>query len=478
MIAKSIGTLLFIEAACMVPSLAAALIYQDGDAASFVIAILITSAAGLGARSFSPSRTDIYARDGFAIVGFGWLLVSIFGALPFVMSGAIPSIADALFESVSGFTTTGASILRDIESLPRGILFWRGFTHWVGGMGVLALMLAILPVGASALHIMQAESTGPSTDKFVPKVGQAAKILYMIYALISAAQVLLLLAGGMSLYDALVHTFATVGTGGFSNRNLSVASYGSVYIEMVITFFMMISGVNFTLYYAAAKGGWRSVLGDEEARFYFAAIAVSVLLVSLNTLGPIYGSLRDALRYSSFQVVSIITTTGFSTADFDKWPPFSQCVLLILMLIGASAGSTGGGVKCVRVLLLAKIARREFIRLIHPNSVKVIRLNGATVERETLSNIAIFFFLYIAVAIAATLLISLDGKDLVSSSTAVLSCVGNIGPGLGAVGPMGNFADFSPACKVILSLCMITGRLEVFPILLLAAPEFWKRVNI
>jgi trk system potassium uptake protein TrkH len=479
MIAQSIGLLLYIEAACMIPSFAVAMIYGGGDARAFLFSILSVSAAAFAARLVKPARKDIYAKDGYAIVGLGWLLASAFGALPFIVSGAIPHPADAFFESVSGFTTTGATILRDIESLSAGILFWRSFTHWVGGMGVLVLMLAILPsAGAKAFLIMRAETTGPSADKFVPKVGSAAKILYGIYALITLAQAVLLCLGGMTVYDSLVHTFGTVGTGGFSDKNTSVAAFGSVYIEMVIAVFMMLSGVNFTLYYSLLRRDWKSVLHDEELRFYCALIFAAALGVTLNTyMGGVYKSIVEAARYASFQVISIITTTGFSTADFNVWPSASQFVLLILMLVGASAGSTGGGMKCVRIILLAKIARREFLRLIHPNSVSVVKLNGKTVESETLAGVLIFFFLYIAALVAATVLISLDGSDLVTSATSVLSCVGNVGPGLGVVGPAGSFAGFSPLCKLALSLCMVAGRLEIYPVMLLCVPEFWRRGN-
>jgi trk system potassium uptake protein TrkH len=477
LISKSLGLLLYIEAACMIPSYAAAVIYCGGDASSFLLSISAASAAAFALRLGKPARADIYAKDGYAIVGLGWLLVSAFGAMPFAASGAIPHPVDAFFESMSGFTTTGASILRDVESLPKGILFWRSFTHWVGGMGVLVLMLAVLPsAGANTLYIMQAESTGPCMDKFVPKVGSAAKILYAIYASITLAQVAVLRFGGMPLYDALLHAFGTVGTGGFSDKNASVAAFGSVYIEVAITAFMMLSGVNFALYHSLLRRNWRAVARDEELRFYCAVVLFATLGVAANIyLADVYESIGEALRYASFQVVSVVTTTGFSTADFNAWPTFSQCVLLLLMLVGANAGSTSGGMKCVRVVLLAKIAKREFVRLTHPSSVNVVKLNGRAVDKETLVGVPAFFFLYIATAAAATLLVSLDGSDLVTSATAVLTCLGNIGPGLGSVGPMGNYADFSSACKIALSLCMAIGRLEIYPLMLLCAPGFWRR---
>jgi trk system potassium uptake protein TrkH len=479
MIFKSLGNVLCIEAACMALSLLVSLIYRQEDGIAFLLSVLISAGFGLGMRRIKTRTNDIYARDGFAIVALGWLLVSIFGALPFLISGAIPSVIDALFEAVSGFSTTGASILREVESLPKGILFWRSFTHWMGGMGVLILMLAILPsVKAGTLYIMKAESPGPDPGKFVPKIGQVAKILYIIYTALTAVEIIFLLLGGMPLYDSLIHAFGTAGTGGFSSKNASVAAYGSAYIEAVIAVFMMLFGVNFTLYYTMLKGNIRSVLRDEELRFYLGTITASIVLIALNTGGTVFRSAGEAIRHASFQVSSVITTTGYSTADFSLWPVFSQYLLVLLMFIGASAGSTGGGIKCIRVVLLFKIIKREIVKIIHPRSVQTVKINGKAVNEEILSGIMAFFFLYIAIFAASTLIVSLDNKDMVSSMTAVIAALSNIGPGLGIVGPLGNFSDFSLISKAILSMCMIIGRLEIYPILLLFAPTFWKRVNI
>ncbi len=479
MIFKNLGVVLFIEAGCMIPSLLVALIYGQGDANSFIITILILVLFGLGMHRIKIVTTNIYARDGFAIVALGWLLVSVFGALPFIISGAIPSVMDALFESVSGFSTTGASILKDIESLPKGILFWRSFTNWMGGMGVLVLMLAILPsVKANTLHIMKAESSGPSPGKFVPKIGQVAKILYVIYVTLTAVEVIFLLAGGMSLYDALIHAFGTAATGGFSNKNASVAAFDSVYIEVIITVFMLLFGVNFTLYYTIYKGNLKSVLRDEELRFYGGTVVVAIILITFNINGKVFHSIGEAVRYSAFQVSSIVSSTGFATADYNLWPMFSQCVLFFLMYMGASAGSTSGAIKCVRILLLIKIIKREVYKIIHPRSVYTVKINGKMVDEETLSGVMAFFFLYIFVSASSALVVSLNGKDLLSSISAVVACMGNIGPGLGMVGPMGNYADFSVMSKAVLSICMIIGRLEIYPLLLLCTPAFWKRVNI
>lgn len=479
MIIKSLGGVLCIEAVCMVPSLLISCIYRQGDMLSFSISIIILASLGLGMRRIKTAVNEIYARDGFAIVALGWLMVSIFGALPFLLSGAIPSVIDALFESSSAFSTTGASILKNVEVLPKGILFWRSFAHWLGGMGVLILMIAILPsVKANTLHVMKAESPGPSPEKFVPRIGQTAKILYTIYIAMTALEVVFLLAGGMPLYDSLIHTFGTASTGGFSIKNASVGAYNSVYIETVIAVFMFLFGVNFTLHYALLKGNIKSILRDEELRFYFGIVIVSIALIALNTYGTVFKSVGEAIRYSSFQVSSVITTTGFATTDFTLWPVFSQCILVLLMLIGASAGSTGGGMKCIRILMLFKIIKREIIRIIHPRSVQTVKTNGRVVDEELLSGVMAFFFIYVAVFVMSIIVVSLDNKDMVTTATSVISCIGNIGPGLGIVGPAGNYAGFSVVSKAVLSLCMIIGRLEIYPILLLFVPNFWKRVNI
>jgi trk system potassium uptake protein TrkH len=412
-------------------------------------------------------------------VALGWILVSAFGALPFILSGAIPSVIDALFESVSGFSTTGASILRDIEVLPKGILFWRSFTHWMGGMGVLILMIAILPsVKANTLHIMKAEAPGPSPDKFVPKIGQTAKILYIIYITLTAIEVVFLLVGGMSLYDALIHAFGTASTGGFSSRNASVAAYGSIYIETVITVFMLLFGVNFTLYYMGFKRNIKSALRDEELRFYFGTVVAAIILIVLNINGTVYHSIGESIRYSAFQVGSIITTTGYTTADFNLWPAFSQGILLLLMFIGASAGSTGGGLKCIRVILLFKIIKREITKINHPRAVQTVKINGRVVDEQILSGVMAFFFFSILIFAVSVLAVLLEGKDLITSTTAVIASINNIGPGLGFVGPTGNYADLSILSKGVLSVCMIIGRLEIYPIMLLVFPSFWKRINI
>ncbi len=479
MIYKSIGSVLCVEAGCMVPSLLVALIYGQDDASAFVWSILIITAVGLGLRLIKVKSANIYPRDGFAIVALGWLLVSAFGTLPFLLSGSIPHVADAIFESVSGFSTTGSTILKDIEALPRGILFWRSFTHWMGGMGVLILMIAVLPsVKANTVHIMRAETPGPSPGKIVPKIGETAKIMYCIYAVLTVFEVIFLLMGGMSLYDALIHAFSTAGTGGFSSKNASVAAYNNLYLETVITVFTLLFGVNFMLLYMVFRKNIKAVLKDEELRFYLGAFAAATALITINIHGNVYQTIGEALRYSTFQVSTIMTSTGFVTADYNYWPGFSQLILLFLMIIGACAGSTGGGLKCIRILLLFKIIRREITKIIHPRAVQTVKINGRVVDEDILTSVMTYFFFAIAISGAAILAVSLEGKDILTTATSVISAVNNVGPGMGAVGPVGNFADFSDFSKIILSFCMIIGRLEIYPIMLLCFPSFWKRINI
>lgn len=479
MIFKSLGKLFHIEAACMAPSLAVSLVYGQDDFKAFTITMLLLLAAGLILNRVKPANPDIYTRDGFAIVSLGWIFVSFFGALPFIFSGAIPSFIDAYFEAVSGFTTTGASILKEIEVLPRGILFWRSFTHWIGGMGVLVLALAVIPsVKASSFHIMKAESPGPETEKLVPKLSHTAKILYIIYFVMTVVLVALLVLAGMPLFDSLCHAFGTAGTGGFSIKNISIGAYGNVSAEVIITVFMFAFGTNFSLYYCVIKGNFKSFLKDAEFRLYLGIVLVSILLITLDINGKVFGSVWESLRHSSFQVSSIITTTGYSSTDFDLWPSFSKSILVMLMFIGASAGSTGGGIKVIRVLLLLKSIRRRIVKIIHPRSVNTIKTGGKAVDEDMVSGVNTFFFAYILVFTIALLIISLDGKDMVSNFSAVAATLGNIGPGLGVVGPMGNFLSYSDISKVVFSFCMIAGRLEIYPVLLLLAPTFWKRASI
>ncbi|MGE4283244.1 MAG: TrkH family potassium uptake protein [Clostridia bacterium] len=476
MVLKNLGILLICEALSMFPSLLVAATYEDGDVLAFAYTIFIVTAVGcVLALLIKPKSKNIYARDGFAIVAIGWILISFFGSLPFVFSGVIPSFIDSFFESSSGFTTTGASILTQIEGLPRGILFWRSFTHWVGGMGVLILTLAILPsVGANTFQIMNAESPGPNPGKLVPKVGQTAKILYSIYGAITVLEIIFLVAAGMPIYDAFIHTFGTVGTGGFSIKNASVGAYNNVIIEVIITVFMLACGANFALYYYALKGNIKSFLKDQEFKLYITIIFASILLITFNINGQIYKTIGEALRYASFQVASIITTTGYATADFNQWPTFSKVILFFLMFIGGCAGSTGGAIKHIRILLMLKIMKRELMKIIHPRAVYSVRVNGKSVNEDALSEVLGFFFMYMIIFAVAVLIVSMDGKDMVTTISSVAATIGNIGPGFEMVGAVGNYSEFSALSKLVLSLAMIIGRLEIYPILLLMIPSFWK----
>lgn len=480
MILKTLGYLLMVESACMLPPMVVSIIHKQSDTMSFLITIIILAVLGLLMSRIPIKNKNFYTRDGFAIVSLGWVLVSIFGALPFVISGAIPSFADAFFETVSGFTTTGSTILGEVESLPKGILFWRSFTNWVGGMGVLVMMLAVLPAaGANTVHIMKAESPGPDPGKLVPRIGKSSKILYLMYIGLTLIMVVFLLLGKMPLYDTLIHTFSTAGTGGFSNRNLSVGAYNNVYYEIIITIFMFLFGVNFTLYYQSLKGNLKSVFKDEELRFYFFTVLAAIILITWNLCGTtIFNTIGASLRHASFQVTTIISTTGFSTANFDLWPSFSKTILLLLMFVGGSAGSTAGGFKSARCLLLFKSVKHEIRKVIHPRSVNTIKYNGKTVDDSVVSGVKSYLFIHMVIFSISFLIISLDGFDLISNFSAVLSSINNIGPGLGVVGPMGSYADYSVLSKIVLSFTMLFGRLEIFPLLILFTPTFWKRVNI
>ena len=475
-IARCLGILLASEAGMLVLPLLVSLYYGEGEYTSFLYTILILLVVGLCGYVVKPKTKTIYARDGFAIVALGWILISVFGGLPFLFSGIMTNPVDAFFEASSGFTTTGATILSNVEGLPNGIMFWRSFTHWVGGMGVLVFTMAVLPLmGAGTMHIMKAESPGPNPGKLVPKLAHTAKLLYLIYIVITAAEIVLLKIGGMSLLDACIHAFGTVGTGGFSNKNLSIGAYNSVYIDVVVTVFMIACGVNFSLYYAALKGGIKNLLKDEEFKVYIGIIVASIVLITISLEGNVYGSIWQALRYSAFQVGSIITTTGYATTDFNTWPTFSKMILVVLMFAGASAGSTGGGMKTVRLLIQTKLVKKSILKITHPNSVYVVRVNDKAVDKETLWEVPMFLLLYMGITVIAILVLSIEGKDITTTITAVAATIGNIGPGLGQVGPLGNFGCFNNLSKLVMSFCMLLGRIEIYPILITMMPSSWKK---
>ena len=473
---KTIGQVLLVESALMLIPLAVALLCGGGDAMAILISLVITAAAGELLSLLKPRSDNLRAREGFAVVALGWILVSFFGCLPFRLHGCIPKLVDAYFETVSGFTTTGATLLTDVEVLPKGLLFWRSFSHWVGGMGVLVLSLALLPkMGARSIHLMRAESPGPAVDKLVPRVGNNAKILYYLYISLTAVMLVCLLLTGMNLYDALIHTFGAAGTGGFSNYNASVGAFDSPAAEIIIGVFMALFGVNFSIYYYILRRNWGAVKHNSELWTYLSMMLVSSVVIAVNIL-PMYGhNFFTSLRYSFFQVSSIMTTTGYATADFDLWPQLSRTLLTALMLVGASAGSTGGGLKVVRMQLLVKSGIREIRHTVHPKSVNTIKMDGRTVSDSVLNGVQSFFFMYILVLIVSVLLISFDGYDLETNLTAVLSALSNIGPGFNLVGPTRNFSIFSDFSTFVLSMDMLIGRLEIFPMLMLAAPSAWRQ---
>jgi len=473
MVLKNLGKLLVCEALSIVPSALVSIYYKETEFWSFLYTIIVL---GVILIRIKAKNKNIYSRDGFAIVAIGWILLSFFGALPFYFSGAIPSLVDSFFEASSGFTTTGATILGEIESLSRGILFWRSFTHWIGGMGVLVLVMAILTsTGAGSMQIMKAESPGPNPGKLVPKVKETAKILYGIYLIITIVQLILLKVSGLPLFDSMIHTLGTVGTGGFSSRNISVGAYNNLAAEIIITVFMLICGANFALHYQFLKGNIKGFLKDGEFKLYIFIVTMSIILITFNLNGNIYNSVKESLRHASFQVASIITTTGYATVDFNTWPSFSKLILLLLMFVGGCAGSTAGGMKNIRFLLLFKAAKRDLLKIIHPKAVYKVTLQGKAVNEQTLSEVLGFFFMYVIIFCCSVLIVSFEGKDIVTTISSVATTLGNVGPGLEIVGPMGNFSSFTVFSKIIFSFCMIVGRLEIYPMILLLMPRFWAK---
>ena len=477
LVLRLLGAILLIEALAMAPSLAISLLYGDGDALALLSSMALLAALGFPAWRFArPREQNLRAREGFLVVALSWVLLSAFGALPFVISGLIPNYIDAFFEAVSGFTTTGATLMGNFDGLPRGVVFWRSFTHWIGGMGVLVLTLALLPqmTGRSS-HLVRAESPGPSLSKIVPKMGDTAKILYLIYGALTMIELAALIIAGMSPYDAAIHAMGTAGTGGFSNYGSSVGAFDSAVIDAIITFFMVLFGINFALFYRVLVGGWRDALRSEELHWYLALFAGSTLFVSLMIL-PQYGTFLNALRYGSFQVATIMSTTGYATADFNLWPQAVKALIVVLMFIGSCAGSTAGGIKVVRVGILCKLGCREVRRTFQPRKVQVVRFEGKGVEENRLTQVSAFFFVYVLLVLAGMFLVSLEGLyDLETNFTAVLTCISNVGPGLGHVGPVENFSGYGPFAKVVLSLLMLAGRLELFPILVLFHPSAWRK---
>ena len=458
------GWILNFEAAFMVPPCIVALIYGEQAGWSFVITMALCLLIGVPLVIKKPKKQIFYTSEGFVTVSLCWVVMSIMGALPFLFSGSITSPVDALFETVSGFTTTGASILSDVEVLPKSILFWRSFTHWIGGMGVLVFILSLLPLtGGSHMNLMKAESPGPSVSRLVPKVRLTAKLLYSIYIFMTVVEILFLLAGKMPLFDAVTVTFGTAGTGGFAIKNNSI-----------VTVFMILFGVNFNVYFLILMKRVGQAFRTEELRWYLIIIAVSIGIITVNTAG-LYRSLGDALHHASFQVASIITTTGFATQDFDLWPQASKTILVLLMFIGACAGSTGGGVKVSRLVVLVKTVRKELIQFLHPQVIRKIKMDGKVVEHEVVRSINVFMVAYTLLFSLSVFLLAFDGEDLITNFTAVAATFNNIGPGLELVGPSKNFGIFSEPAKLVLIFDMLAGRLEIFPVLILFSRETWKK---
>ena len=476
MVAFVLGRIFCIEAVLMLfPMLCAACYGEWYLLPAFLLPAVLLAVLGLAASLRTPKNTTIFARDGLAIVALVWVLMSAFGALPFVISGEIPSFIDAFFETVSGFTTTGSTILTDVEALSHGTLFWRSFAHWVGGMGVLVLAMAVLPMtDGRAMHLMRAEVPGPTVGKISSKLSDSAKILYAIYFAMTLAEVILLCAGGMPLFDSLIHAFGTAGTGGFSNKGLSVGAYNNPYFEIVIGVFMLLFGINFNLYYFLLLRRFRDALCSEEMLTYLGIVAFSTVTITLNIL-HLYDGVGTALRTAFFQVSSIITTTGYASTDFNLWPTYARTVICILTFIGACAGSTAGGLKISRIVIFFKAAKQDLNKMLHTHAVTTVRFEGKPLDEKVLRGVHNYFNIYMLLLAVSVLLISLDGFDLVTTFTSVLTCFNNVGPGLEVVGPMGNFAGFSAPAKLLLSFDMLAGRLELYPMLALFSPRLWQK---
>lgn len=475
---RFISKILAVEAVFMIPAMLISVFDKEYKAfISFVLSILIIMAVSallfvLGRKA----KQRFFVKEGLACVGLSWIAISLLGCLPFYISGEIPHFIDALFEMVSGFTTTGSSILPEVEAMSRGMLYWRSFSHWLGGMGVLVFLLAVTPANGRSnrftLHLLRAESPGPNVEKLAPRMRDTAMILYMLYMALTVMNVIFLLLGGISLFDSVCTAFGTAGTGGFGIKNDSMAGYSS-YIQNVCTIFMLLFGVNFSCYYLLLLRRFKTVLKDGELRLYLGLVVASITAITIN-IYHMFGSIGEALHHAAFTVASIITTTGFATVDFDKWPEFSKSIIVVLMMIGACAGSTGGGFKCGRLLLLLKSIRRGIRKTLNPNKVEVIRNNGNAVNEKVISGINIYVATYFIIIFGSFLLIAVDGFSIITNFTAVLSCFNNIGPGLDQVGPTCNFGLFSDFSKIILIIDMLAGRLEIYPILILFSRDVWS----
>ncbi len=473
-----VGILLVFCGLAMALPMFVGLLYQDQSVVPLSKGMGITLLVGAMVYIVSPTKKQesLSHREGMAIVALGWAAVGVFGALPFYFSESFIGFTDAVFESVSGFTTTGSSVLSNIEAVPKGLLMWRSMIQWLGGMGIIVLSVAILPfLGVGGMQLYKAEVPSPVPDKLKPRIRDTAMILWKVYALFTVVEAVLLLIGGMSLFDAVCHAFTTMPTGGFSTLNTSVGQYDSAYFEWVIIFFMMVAGINFSLHFQLLRGKPMAIWKDPECRFFLGIVLAMAVIITLDIHRTVYSSLGEAFRYSAFQVSSLITTTGYATADYEQWPALSQLILLTCMFVGASAGSTGGGIKCLRIMLLFKYCYRELFRMIHPRAVSPVKLGGRVVPEDVLQSICAFFVLYIGLFAISAMILSSMGVDLVTSLAAVAATIGNIGPGIGGVGPMDNFANIPVAGKWLLVWCMLLGRLEIYTVIILFVPEFWRK---
>ena len=476
MIAYLLGNILHIEGVLLSVPVAVAFFYREEySATSFIASAVVCLIAGAVLQSREPEDKRIYGREGFVVAALSWIVMSFFGAIPYYLTDSIPGFINCYFETVSGFTTTGATMLTEIEHLDNAILFWRCFTHWIGGMGILVFMLAVMPLSDDrTMHLMKAEAPGPLVSKLVPRVKSTAKLLYIIYVILTVLEIILLYAGGMSFFDSVIHGISTAGTGGFSNKNASIAAYNSRYFEYIITIFMLLFSVNFNLYYLMVMRDFKNVWRNEELRTFLFIVVIATAMITFN-IYDYYPTLEAAFRHAIFQVAAIMSTTGFVTANFDLWPEFSKTILFCLLFLGACAGSTAGGIKISRFIILIKMVVREIRHIVHPRSVNLIKLDGYKIDSEVTRSVASFIILYIFILLGSFIVISLNGFDFATNMTAVTTCLSNVGPGLNMAGPTENMAFFSPFSKLVLCLDMLLGRLEVFPILLLFTPSIWKK---
>ena len=468
-----LGSLMLLVALSMTLPIIIGIYYQEPEALVFVITTGITFLTGKLLKKFNYSQSGLQYKDGFVLVTLGWILVAIYGAIPFLMAGVFNNPLDAFFESVSGFTTTGATVIMSLESLSHTILFWRSLTHWLGGMGIIVMTIAILPQLAGNMHLFKAEVPGPVHNRIKPRIQETAKTLWIIYIFLTVTQIILLWLQQVPLFEALIHSFGTISTGGFSSRALSVSAYDSFIIDIIVTVFMFIAGTNFNLIYNTLKGNIKDLIKDEEFKLYCSLLLIAILLITINLYITNYENILQSLRYAAFQVVSITTTTGFATVNYDTWPPFCRWILLILMFIGGSAGSTAGGIKVIRIKLLFKKGIQELYRLLHPRAIKKVKINKHVVTEKISASILGFFFLYITVFVTVTLFLTVFGIDILSSISAVAATLGNIGPGLGIVGPLKTYLSFPDSAKLLLAICMLMGRLEIYTILVFIFMD-WK----